>query len=185
MIEVSDEVEGSRLKVTLHLASYILHLTPYLTFRGFMLLPLDTFKTIIKHAPLISIDLVVQNKLGEVLLGLRNNRPAQGYWFVPGGRILKDETMTDAFQRLTLNELGTAFEISQAEFIGPFEHFYQNNVTGIDFTTHYIALGYRIIVDELLQLPKEQHCEYIWMSVEKLLAHPDVHKHSKWYFEQR
>ncbi len=66
-----------------------------------MLLPLNTFKTIIEHAPLISIDLVVENKQGEVLLGRRNNRPAQGYWFVPGGRILKDELMSDAFKRLT------------------------------------------------------------------------------------
>lgn len=149
-----------------------------------MLLSLNTFKTIIEHAPLISIDLVVENKQGEVLLGRRNNRPAQGYWFVPGGRILKDETMVDAFKRLTLAELGVELDLYQSEFIGPFEHFYQDNVTGIDFTTHYIALGYRIIVDDLPQLPKEQHCEYMWMSVETLLEHPDVHKHSKWYFEK-
>lgn len=148
-----------------------------------MLLPLDTFKTIVEHAPLISIDLVVENKQGEVLLGNRNNRPAQDYWFVPGGRILKDETMRDAFKRLTLAELGVRFELSQADFIGPFEHFYQDNVTGNDFTTHYIALGYSIIVDQLPELPKEQHCEYMWIGVGDLLEHPAVHKHSKWYFE--
>lgn len=149
-----------------------------------MLLPLNTFKTIIEHAPLISIDLVVQNKQGEVLLGLRNNRPAQGYWFVPGGRILKDETMADAFKRLTQAELGVELELAQAELISPFEHFYEDNVTGVDFTTHYIALGYRISVDELAALPKEQHSQYVWMSAEELLVDSDVHKHSKWYFEE-
>jgi len=149
-----------------------------------MHLPLPTFKSIIKHAPLISIDLVVQNKVGEVLLGYRNNRPAQGYWFVPGGRILKDESMGCAFKRLTLNELGAEFNLSTAKLIGPFEHFYSDNVTGDEFSTHYIALGYCLTVDHSnLQLPLEQHSQYIWMTVDELLAHPRVHKHSRWYFD--
>jgi colanic acid biosynthesis protein WcaH len=149
-----------------------------------MHLPLPTFKSIIKHAPLISIDLVVQNKIGEVLLGYRNNRPAQGYWFVPGGRILKDESMGCAFKRLTLNELGTEFNLSAAQLIGPFEHFYSDNVTGDEFSTHYIALGYRLTVDQSnLKLPLEQHSQYTWMTVDELLAHPRVHKHSRWYFD--
>lgn len=148
-----------------------------------MFLDKKTFSMVVKSAPLVSVDLVVINQQGLALLGQRLYKPAQGYWFVPGGRILKDETMADAFKRITLVELGVELELSQAEFIGPFEHFYKDNVTGDDFTTHYIALGYRIIVDQLPQLPKEQHCEYMWMSVEALLDHPDVHKHSKWYFE--
>ncbi len=148
-----------------------------------MHLPLTTFKTIIEYAPLISIDLVIHNRKGKVLLGYRNNRPAQGYWFVPGGRIQKDEPMSDAFKRLTMNELGAEFYLEQAELIGPFEHFYTDNVTGKGFSTHYIALGYRLIVDETqLNLPTEQHSQYAWMSVEELLNHPDVHKHSRFYF---
>jgi len=148
-----------------------------------MYLSLPTFKTIIKHAPLIAIDLVIQNQKEEVLLGYRNNRPAQGYWFVPGGRILKDETMECAFKRLTLNELGAEFNLSAAHFIGPFEHFYSDNVTGNEFSTHYIALGYRLSVDQYhLVLPLEQHSQYTWMTVDELLTHSRVHKHSRWYF---
>jgi colanic acid biosynthesis protein WcaH len=45
----------------------------------FMHLPLSTFTTVIKSAPLVSIDLVVTNQKGEVLLGYRNNRPAKGF----------------------------------------------------------------------------------------------------------
>ena len=148
------------------------------------MLPINTFKTIIKYTPLISIDLVIQNKFGDVLLGLRNNRPAQGFWFVPGGRILKDESMVEAFKRLTLNELGVEFEISQAELIGPYEHFYVDNVTGENFSTHYIALGYRLVVDELPNLPKAQHYDYKWLSVEELLLDSTVHQHSRWYFDK-
>jgi hypothetical protein len=41
-------------------------------------------------APLVSIDLIIRDNADRVLLGLRNNEPAKGYFFVPGGIILKD-----------------------------------------------------------------------------------------------
>ncbi len=149
-----------------------------------MHLPLATFTTVIKSTPLVSIDLVVQNEHDEVLLGYRNNRPAQGFLFVPGGRIFKDEPMETAFKRLTLNELGTEFSLSDAQLIGPFEHFYDDNVTGDDFSTHYIALGYRLRINlDQLNLPLDQHSHYVWLSVEKLLLDQKVHKHSRWYFD--
>jgi colanic acid biosynthesis protein WcaH len=44
----------------------------------------------------VSVDLVLVRDGREVLLGLRTNRPAQGSWFVPGGRILKNEKRADA-----------------------------------------------------------------------------------------
>ncbi len=47
------------------------------------------FKTIVANTPLISIDLIIQNSQKKILLGKRINRPAQGYWFVPGGRVRK------------------------------------------------------------------------------------------------
>jgi colanic acid biosynthesis protein WcaH len=148
------------------------------------MLPFETFKTIIKHTPLISIDLIVSDQKGRILLGKRNNRPAQGYWFVPGGRILKGESMSVAYKRLTLNELGVEFDIVNAQLIGPFEHFYEDNVSVEDFSTHYIALGYRLIVDQnSLELPTEQHNQYKWMSEEQLLNDSYVHKHSRWYFD--
>lgn len=57
------------------------------------------FLEIVRLTPLVSIDLIVLDQAGDVLLGRRVNRPAQGMWFVPGGRIRKDETLADAFKR--------------------------------------------------------------------------------------
>lgn len=71
-----------------------------------MWLPDETFKSIIQHTPLISIDLIVRNEQGHVLLGQRVNAPAKGYWFVLGGRVRKNETLDDAFVRLVREELG-------------------------------------------------------------------------------
>ncbi|MCH8502323.1 MAG: GDP-mannose mannosyl hydrolase [Aliidiomarina sp.] len=147
-----------------------------------MFLKEKVFTTVLDSTPLVSIDLVVQNIDGKVLLGERKNRPAQGYWFVPGGRIFKNESLADAFQRLTLAELGQEFSISQAELQGPFDHFYTDSVFGGSPSTHYVAIAYRLLVRELTNLPDEQHSGYRWFTVDELLSSEKVHQHTKAYF---
>jgi colanic acid biosynthesis protein WcaH len=103
---------------------------------------------------------------------------------VPDGRIQKDELMSAAFKRLIKNELGAESDISQAELIGPFEHLYEDIVSGEDFSTHYIALGYRLVInDSLLSLPTEQHDQYNWLPENELIKYHNVHKHTIWYFD--
>ena len=148
---------------------------------------LDTelFKSVVANTPLISVDLIVRNLQNQILLGRRVNRPAQGYWFVPGGRVRKDERLADAFSRLVNEELGlTKYSLQDALFLGPFEHFYTDNFSGNDFSTHYVVLGYQLDIDALLALfPHEQHHSYRWFSVDELLNSPDVHLHTKQYFQ--
>ncbi len=67
-----------------------------------MFLRQEDFATVVRSTPLVSLDFIVENSRGEFLLGKRTNRPAQGYWFVPGGRVQKDETLEAAFERLTM-----------------------------------------------------------------------------------
>ncbi len=148
-----------------------------------MKLELETFKTVVASTPLISIDLIIKNKQGKVLLGERTNRPAQGFWFVPGGRIVKDEAFEKAFSRLTIIELGQEYTMQSAKFLGPYQHFYNDNFSGSDFSTHYVVLGYELVVDlDIKGLPVEQHGAYQWWSVEELLNSDKVHQHSKDYF---
>ena len=143
-----------------------------------------TFETIVSAAPLISIDLIVRDLFGSVLLGKRVNPPAKGYWFVPGGRILKNETVSEAFSRITRVELGCGLSITEARYIGLFEHFYSDSVFGSDVTTHYLVQGFEISVTDDLALPSQQHCDYRWLPEARLLTDDQVHNHSKWYFQQ-
>ncbi len=146
------------------------------------MLPLETFKTVIASTPLISIDLIVRNNEGKVLLGKRLNRPAQGYWFVPGGRILKDESFTSAFNRLIKDELG--LDCAESKFKGIYQHFYDDNFSEDDFTTHYVVLAYEInIGEDLSSLPLEQHSSYQWFSEDELVNNQQTHIHTKWYFQ--
>lgn len=161
-----------------------------------MFLDQATFSTVIASTPLVSIDLVVTNANGQVLLGQRLNRPAMNYWFVPGGRILKNEPLAEAFKRLTRDELGQEFTIDQATLLGPFDHFYADNVfsdmltsgkiTTDDASTHYVAIAFTLQLDgPLANLPLAvQHGGYHWFDVPSLLADPKVHLHTKWYFDK-
>ena len=147
-----------------------------------MYLDKRTFTTVIDSTPLVSIDLLVENSQGQVLLGLRNNRPAQGFWFVPGGRIRKNEKLDDAFERLCKEELGIELTRNQAEHLGPFEHFYDDFVFGEEVSTHYVVLGYKIVVDiDMTALPQKQHGQYQWFEKQVMLQDETVHIHSKWY----
>lgn len=150
-----------------------------------MFLDQQTFSTVIKSSPLVSIDLVVINQHGQALLGQRLNRPAKGFWFVPGGRILKNESLASAFKRLTHDELGTEFAIEQATLQGPYDHFYNDNVFGEEFSTHYVAISFVIkLTQPLSNLPMDvQHNGYKWFAINELLSDTAVHKHTKWYFE--
>ncbi|BCG08825.1 MULTISPECIES: GDP-mannose mannosyl hydrolase [Buttiauxella] len=148
-----------------------------------MFLSAEDFATVVRSTPLISIDLIVENQAGEFLLGLRTQRPAQNFWFVPGGRVQKDETLERAFARLTEAELGQRFTLSDGEFYGVWQHFYDDNFSGPDFSTHYVVLGFRLRVDaDALQLPTAQHNDYCWLTQEALLATQNVHDNSRAYF---
>ena len=146
-----------------------------------MFLEKELFSSIIANAPLISIDLVIKDSEGKVLLGKRINKPAKNSWFVPGGRIFKDESLDDAFIRTVKEELGLNIERKDAIFDKTYEHFYENNVFDDKFSTHYIVLAHKIKIDNLPIL-NNQHSDYKWFEVDELLQDKNVHKYTKDYF---
>ncbi|ROQ22527.1 hypothetical protein EDC28_10912 [Gallaecimonas pentaromativorans] len=68
--------------------------------------------------------------------------------------------------------------------MGVFEHLYDDNFSGENFSTHYVVLALKVTVDpDDLALPIAQHSRYRWQSIDVLRAAQDVHQHSKWYFQ--
>jgi colanic acid biosynthesis protein WcaH len=145
----------------------------------------EAFATVVANAPLVAIDLIVQDAQGAALLGLRNNPPAKGYWFAPGGRIRKNESLDAAFARIAQDELGLHSKRKEHVLAGVFEHFYDIDFNGTEnATTHYIVLAYRLrITPETLRLPYQQHSKFQWMQPDQILLDPDVHPYTKAYFE--
>ncbi|WP_252514349.1 GDP-mannose mannosyl hydrolase [Escherichia coli] len=140
-----------------------------------MFLRQEDFATVVRSTPLVS-RLYCREQSRRVSAWQRTNRPAQGYWFVPGGRVQKDETLEAAFVRLTMAELGLRLPITSGKFYGVWQHFYDDNFSGTDFTTHYVVLGFRFrVAEEELLLPDEQHDDYRWLTPDALLASDNVH----------
>ena len=128
---------------------------------------------------------MVLNEQNQILLGKRNNPPAKGYWFVPGGRVFKNEAQATAFERICQTELRLEYPYTQAKLLGLYDHFYQDSVFGDEIDTHYINAPYLVNLDHTqgLNLPTEQHLAYRWLSLDKLEQDNTVHPNSKIFME--
>lgn len=130
------------------------------------LIPESEFTCAIAALPLVSIGLCVVCN-GLLLLGKRNNRPAKGFLFTPGGRIRKNEALNVAFSRISGEELGLEnYSLSQNMLMGVWDHFYNDSAFSDDVSTHYINLPYLCEIQpkmmKKLLLPKgrdQQHSD--------------------------
>ena len=154
------------------------------TMSKYSLLDQADFTQVIRHVPLVSIDLIVSNSQGEFLLGKRNNAPAKGMWFVPGGRIFKNERLNQALERVILEELGPQETQPAVKFHGVYDHLYEENVFGDpEYGTHFVVLAHKLKLNLSIQaLPNEQHSLFRWWAIDQLLASPEVHSYTKAYF---
>jgi colanic acid biosynthesis protein WcaH len=148
------------------------------------MLSLENFRNVVRDSILIAIDLIIENEKEGFLLGLRKNKPAQGLWFVPGGRIFKGESLSVALVRIAYTEIGTAVDPTQFTLLGIFDHIYPDNVfNNSDFGTHYIVIGcYIKLAAGLLNFNQEQHSDYQFFSRCEILDSKHVHQYTKEYF---
>jgi len=144
----------------------------------------DAFLAVVRDTPLVAIDLLVRDNQGRLLMGLRANEPARGCWFVPGGRILKDETLEQAFARITESELGTPMERGDARLVGVYTHRYDTNFAGAPgVSTHYVVLAHELAASRLrTELPSTQHARYRWWTEDDARQSDEVHPNNLPYF---
>jgi colanic acid biosynthesis protein WcaH len=140
--------------------------------------------TVIRLAALVSFDLIIRDPENRVLLGLRNNEPGKGYFFVPGGIILKDEPLPEAFARIMKKEINQPGSLAEARLLGVFDHFYQTNRAGdLGYGTRYVVLAHEIRLQDSSRIaPDSQHSEVGWWSEADLLSSDRVHENTKAYF---
>jgi colanic acid biosynthesis protein WcaH len=119
-------------------------------------IPPSEYQTIAKHVPVVSVDLLVHHA-GGIVFGKRQNEPAKGEWFVPGGTVLKGETRCQAVHRVAREELGVDVTIEQK--LGVYDHFYEAAASdGID-SKQYLATAYVVTPISKQFEPDDQHTE--------------------------
>ena len=148
----------------------------------------DVFSSACAALPLVSIDLMITrpgNQGRELLLGLRNNRPAQGWWFTPGGRIRKNEPLPTALRRVAQDEIGLNLEwLNRAELLGAWDHFYPDSAFNPHISTHYVNLPYALHLSaedaQNLKPPTGadvQHQSWKWISIAEAQGDQKVHEY--------
>lgn len=144
-------------------------------------LPESDFLQLIRMAPLVAVDLVLKDRAGQVLLVQRKDEPARGYYFVPGGRIFKNETIAAAFQRIAKEELELLLGFDRAVLLGLYQHIYDSNrfdVAGLG--THYVVLAHEVTLLE--RPPLVLDAPHRWADPAEIAAMADVHPFTKAYF---
>lgn len=95
----------------------------------------------------------------------------------------KNESLIDAFSRVCQSEIDLAASINNAKFFGVYEHFYNDSFYGDEFSTHYVVLAYKILVDKNNIIPSfGKHNQYSWMNYSDLIKDDSVHDNTKAYF---
>lgn len=135
--------------------------------------------------PLVSVDLVVVNAMGQLLLGQRRNAPARGWWFTPGGRVRKNEAFASCMQRVAASELGLQADYLQgARLMGVWDHFYEDSAFSSEVSTHYVNLPHVLRLERALDmgaLPLEQHSGWRWQDAASAAEAEDVHPYVRVY----
>ena len=121
------------------------------------------FSKIRELMPIATVDILTVYK-GKVLLMLRNNDPAKGVWFPPGGRVRYGETLEQTVHRKLEEETGLI--ATKIEKKGVMSHFYPQ--------THIITTFFRAnVADEKIKM-NDEHSNYKWISKIEDNLHPYV-----------
>lgn len=155
-----------------------------------MIINEEDYKNIIKRTPLVSIDIIVTDLKGNVLLGYRKFKPAKETWFVPGGRIrLEEKPIEKAFSIIVKRELDIDYDIKKAVFMGYYEHDHPDNFSDdTSFGTYFVVLAFEIRLNKTINindLPTKYHSKWDWFDIEGLLKNNEVHEFVKEFFRKK
>jgi colanic acid biosynthesis protein WcaH len=105
------------------------------------MIPADQYREILERMPLLCVDVIVTNGDGEILLVKRVNEPLKGSWWVPGGRVLKGESLEEAARRKVLEE--TALSLINVAPVGYYESLFREDPLELTSGLHAVSVVFQ------------------------------------------
>tara|TARA_B110000037_G_C17111744_1_gene502139 strand:- start:1378 stop:1839 length:462 start_codon:yes stop_codon:yes gene_type:complete len=124
-----------------------------------MHIPKLEYKAILANIPIVCVDLIIIND-GKFLLLKRDNEPAKGEFWFPGGRILKLETIKGAALRKAKLEVN--LDCAFHDIISVEETIFDKKIE-MSTTVHTINIVCKLTTDNIKELKLDNlHSNFIW-----------------------
>ena len=125
-----------------------------------MYIPDSEYKLILQRMPIICVDLLIMHN-NKCLLLKRNNEPAKGQWWFPGGRIYKMELLKNAAIRKSKEE--TNLDCEFIRIVSVEETIFNKN-KNMEHDIHTINVCCELKVKDVLSLKIDKyHDEFLWV----------------------
>lgn len=136
-------------------------------------IPDKLYKEILNAVPFVCADIVIKDG-NSFLLAKRKNKPAQGQWFLPGGRVLKNEKLADAALRKMQQETGLSGKIEK--LLGVDETMFQDGPYSESVHSVNVVFLATPTTSKDAVVLDEQNDEYRWYTHIEDAWHPYVKK---------
>jgi colanic acid biosynthesis protein WcaH len=115
------------------------------------------YNVIVDNIPILCVDGVILSN-NKILLLKRNNTPAKNEWWLPGGRVLKNEKLDIAILRKVKEE--TNLDVDIIEQLGISETIFESK--------HTVNVCYLLKSKNSDIILNCEHSKYNWYSIENL-----------------
>ncbi|HMQ56325.1 MAG TPA: NUDIX domain-containing protein [Anaerolineae bacterium] len=134
-------------------------------------IPSPLYYQILENIPIACVDIAIVAN-GSVLLVKRQDAPARGQWWVPGGRVIKGEMMRETAARKAREEVG--LECHVGPIIHTAETIFPDGPNGIP--VHSINSCFFLYPVDPDYVPRldDHHQDYLWVSHIPANLHPYV-----------
>ena len=119
------------------------------------------YKKVLENMPVFCVDVIIEDDK-KVFLVRRKNEPCKNQWWVPGGRLYKNEKTQDAAIRKAREETGLDVEVIKQ--VGFYEPMFKEAQLGVKTGTHNPVVVYllRTKFNQDIHLD-EQSSDYRWI----------------------
>ena len=133
----------------------------------------ELYDKILENIPIICVDGIVLNKENQILFLKRLNEPEKDKWWFPGGRVVKNEKLSDSIVRKIKQE--TSIDSKVVSIVGITETIFETGPNKIPVHTINVTFLLEIVGGDV-QIDLD-HSEYIWTSdISNLDLHTELKK---------